>query len=41
MVDEALVLALDLKLVPISLMPLGKDIVSTRRGAFDSTLSRS
>ena len=25
----------DFKLVPISLMPLGKDIVSTRQGAFD------
>ena len=26
----------DFKMVPISLMPLGKDIVSTRRGPFDS-----
>ena len=26
----------DFKLVPISLMPLGKDIVETRRGAFDT-----
>lgn len=26
----------DFKMVPISLMPLGKDIVSTRRGQFDS-----
>jgi uncharacterized membrane protein YccF (DUF307 family) len=26
----------DFKLVPVSLMPLGKDIVSTRRGAFDA-----
>jgi uncharacterized membrane protein YccF (DUF307 family) len=26
----------DFKLVPISLMPLGKDIVDTRRGAFDT-----
>ena len=25
----------DFKMVPISLMPLGKDIVSTRRGEFD------
>lgn len=25
----------DFKMVPISLMPLGKDIVSTRRGPFD------
>jgi uncharacterized membrane protein YccF (DUF307 family) len=23
------------KLIPVSLMPLGKEIVSTRRGAFD------
>ncbi|MBD8023661.1 YccF domain-containing protein [Microbacterium gallinarum] len=29
----------DFKMVPISLMPLGKDIVSTREGAFDRTLS--
>ena len=28
----------DFKMVPISLMPLGKEIVSTRRGAFDRTL---
>ncbi|GAA5038431.1 YccF domain-containing protein [Microbacterium fluvii] len=28
----------DFKMVPISLMPLGKDIVSTRDGAFDRTL---
>lgn len=27
----------DFKLVPVSLMPLGKEIVPTRRGAFDST----
>ena len=27
----------DFKMVPISLMPLGKDIVDTRRGAFDVT----
>ncbi|MGM7671007.1 YccF domain-containing protein [Microbacterium sp. A93] len=26
----------DFKMVPISLMPLGKDIVSTRRGPFDT-----
>jgi uncharacterized membrane protein YccF (DUF307 family) len=26
----------DFKMVPISLMPLGKDIVSTRRGPFDA-----
>ena len=26
----------DFKMVPISLMPLGKDIVSTRRGPFES-----
>ncbi|MCS3841830.1 YccF domain-containing protein [Microbacterium sp. AK031] len=26
----------DFKMVPISLMPLGKEIVSTRRGPFDS-----
>lgn len=25
----------DFKMIPISLMPLGKDIVSTRQGAFD------
>lgn len=29
----------DFKMVPISLMPLGKDIVSTRDGAFDRTLA--
>ena len=29
----------DFKMVPISLMPLGKDIVSTRDGAFDLTLT--
>ena len=29
----------DFKMVPISLMPLGKDIVSTRDGAFDRTLT--
>jgi uncharacterized membrane protein YccF (DUF307 family) len=29
----------DFKMVPISLMPLGKDIVSTREGAFDRTLT--
>ncbi len=28
----------DFKMVPIALMPLGKDIVSTREGAFDRTL---
>ncbi|MDZ4046617.1 MAG: YccF domain-containing protein, partial [Rhodoglobus sp.] len=28
----------DFKMVPISLMPLGKEIVSTRRGSFDRTL---
>lgn len=28
----------DFKMIPISLMPLGKDIVSTRSGAFDRTL---
>lgn len=28
----------DFKMVPISLMPLGKQIVSTRSGAFDKTL---
>ena len=28
----------DFKMVPVSLMPLGKEIVSTRRGAFDRTL---
>jgi uncharacterized membrane protein YccF (DUF307 family) len=28
----------DFKMVPISLMPLGKEIVSTRQGAFDHTL---
>lgn len=28
----------DFKMIPISLMPLGKDIVSTRRGDFDRTL---
>ncbi len=28
----------DFKMVPISLMPLGKDIVSTRHGEFDRTL---
>ncbi len=27
----------DFKLVPVSLMPLGKEIVPTRRGAFDTT----
>lgn len=27
----------DFKMIPISLMPLGKDIVSTRQGAFDRT----
>ena len=31
----------DFKLVPVSLMPLGKDIVSTQRSAFDKTLGRS
>lgn len=29
----------DFKLVPVSLMPLGKEIVSTRGGAFDKTLA--
>jgi uncharacterized membrane protein YccF (DUF307 family) len=29
----------DFKLVPVSLMPLGKEIVSTRGGAFDKTLT--
>lgn len=28
----------DFKMVPISLMPLGKEIVPNRRGAFDRTL---
>lgn len=28
----------DFKMVSVSLMPLGKEIVSTRRGAFDRTL---
>ena len=28
----------DFKMIPISLMPLGKDIVSTRQGEFDRTL---
>ena len=28
----------DFKMVPISLAPLGKEIVSTRNGAFDRTL---
>jgi uncharacterized membrane protein YccF (DUF307 family) len=28
----------DFKMIPVSLMPLGKEIVSTRRGAFDRTL---
>lgn len=28
----------DFKMVPVSLAPLGKDIVSTRNGAFDRTL---
>ena len=28
----------DFKMVPISLMPLGKEIVKTGRGAFDKTL---
>ena len=28
------------KLVPISLMPLGKDIVSTRSGAFDQAMAK-
>ena len=30
----------DFKMVPISLMPLGKDIVPTSRGAFDSAAIR-
>lgn len=30
----------DFKMVPISLMPLGKDIVSTREGEFDRTLGQ-
>ena len=29
----------DFKMIPISLMPLGKDIVSTRQGDFDRTLT--
>lgn len=29
----------DFKMVPISLMPLGKDIVSTRQGAFDRAVA--
>ena len=28
----------DFKMIPVSLMPLGKEIVSTRAGAFDRTL---
>ena len=28
----------DFKMIPISLMPLGKDIVSTRQGEFDRAL---
>ena len=28
----------DFKMVPVSLMPLGKEIVPTRQGAFDRTL---
>ncbi|MFH8250531.1 YccF domain-containing protein [Microbacterium sp. B2969] len=28
------------KLIPVSLMPLGKDIVSTRDGAFDQAMSQ-
>ena len=28
----------NLKMIPVSLMPLGKDIVSTRQGEFDRTL---
>lgn len=31
----------DFKMVPISLMPLGKDIVSTRQGEFDKTIGQS
>lgn len=31
----------DFKLVPVSLMPLGKDIVSTRDGGFDRAMQRS
>jgi len=30
----------DFKMVPISIMPLGKDIVSTRRGEFDAAITR-
>ncbi|WP_243077309.1 YccF domain-containing protein [Microbacterium sp. SS28] len=30
----------DFKMVPISLMPLGKDIVSTRGGSFDQALAQ-
>lgn len=30
----------DFKMVPISLMPLGKEIVSTRRGDFDRAVDR-
>ncbi|MBM3716614.1 MAG: YccF domain-containing protein, partial [Actinobacteria bacterium] len=28
------------KLVPVSLMPLGKEVVETRRGAFDRSIAR-
>ncbi|MEX0152303.1 YccF domain-containing protein [Microbacterium sp. LMI1-1-1.1] len=28
------------KLVPVSLMPLGKEVVETRRGAFDRSITR-
>ncbi|GAA1983451.1 YccF domain-containing protein [Microbacterium pumilum] len=30
----------DFKLVPVSLMPLGKEIVSTRQGAFDQAMAK-
>ncbi|NYE19203.1 YccF domain-containing protein [Microbacterium immunditiarum] len=30
----------DFKMVPISIMPLGKDIVSTRQGEFDDALAK-
>jgi uncharacterized membrane protein YccF (DUF307 family) len=29
----------DFKMIPVSLAPLGKDIVSTRQGDFDRTLA--
>ena len=30
----------DFKMVPISIMPLGKDIVSTHRGEFDEAMAK-